>query len=389
MDSGEAAESWDIYATMFGGIPQAEINALKKYWDAFPNLKEALFVNTSEEMAALREEVSVTEMIANHPDTLAFVQQFQTAFADFDEALKNRLIAQISTLNVPKTLTEISADMFSRLQSIPLIDRYEAYQLLDDDWQIISGDLEILQTESLQAAKQVDANLVIKKVKGKETEVQEGWKGHIFPFELVQKVYLQKELAALSEKENRLAEIAASYEELLESISEEGKDSDITNESKDAFVNAEIIKKAKEILADQKKGATYGDDDDETKILQVNALIAEEKTLKKETKEDADALHLLTKATIEKLSNAQVDHLLEAKWITPLVTALQQLPTLQLDALTQKVNYLATKYSTTLQEVSTQLQSTENDLATMMGELTGSDHDMQGLREWQKLLKTN
>ena len=36
VDSSEAAESWDILATMSGGIPNAEIDALHEYWEAFP-----------------------------------------------------------------------------------------------------------------------------------------------------------------------------------------------------------------------------------------------------------------------------------------------------------------------------------------------------------------
>lgn len=43
VDSSEKAESWDIYASMFGGLPISEINELKEYWTAFPTLKTALF----------------------------------------------------------------------------------------------------------------------------------------------------------------------------------------------------------------------------------------------------------------------------------------------------------------------------------------------------------
>ncbi|MCI6812662.1 MAG: hypothetical protein MR922_09690 [Lachnospiraceae bacterium] len=34
VDSSEAAESWDIYASMFGGLPLSEIDELKEYWIA-------------------------------------------------------------------------------------------------------------------------------------------------------------------------------------------------------------------------------------------------------------------------------------------------------------------------------------------------------------------
>ena len=386
VDSGEAAESWDIYATMFGGIPVNEINELSVYWEAFPGLKESLFINTTDKIAALKIE-DLTTAINTHTAVKAFLASFDHAFADFDTTLKSRLIEQMLTLSIAKEKSMLSAGIFSRLQPIALIDRYAAYQLLDDGWQGISADLEMLQTEGFEASKHVDANMVVKKLKGKDTEVQDGWKGHILPFELVQQVHLAGELQSILDKENRLAEIAAQYEELLDCLSEEIKESTITNEAKDGFANAEVIKAAKEIAADKKKGIKYGEEDDETKILKVNAIIAEEKTLKKEINEEANALHILTKKTIEALTDEQVNDLLERKWISPLVSALHNLPTNSIATLLQKVNYLAGKYSTTLQQVSNQLQNTEQALAQMMGELTGSEHDMQGLKEWQMLLK--
>ena len=48
VDSSEMAESWDIYATMFGGIPTSEIDALAPYWDAFPDLRNELFEKINE-----------------------------------------------------------------------------------------------------------------------------------------------------------------------------------------------------------------------------------------------------------------------------------------------------------------------------------------------------
>ena len=40
MDSSEKAESWDIFASMFGGIPDSELREFYQYWDAFPGLKD-------------------------------------------------------------------------------------------------------------------------------------------------------------------------------------------------------------------------------------------------------------------------------------------------------------------------------------------------------------
>ena len=47
--------------------------------------------------------------------------------------------------------------------------------------------------------------------------------GHILPFELVQAVKLPQELANLKAKENRLEEIAAELQSILDDLSEEEK----------------------------------------------------------------------------------------------------------------------------------------------------------------------
>ena len=43
VDSSEEAEPWDIWATMFGGVPDRELAGLRDYWAAFPSLKQSLF----------------------------------------------------------------------------------------------------------------------------------------------------------------------------------------------------------------------------------------------------------------------------------------------------------------------------------------------------------
>ena len=68
---------------------------------------------------------------------------------------------------------ELSEEIFRCLKEITIIDKYEAYQILDDYWTKIAVDLEIIQTEGFQAIKKVEPNIVIKKKKGKEEEVQE------------------------------------------------------------------------------------------------------------------------------------------------------------------------------------------------------------------------
>lgn len=385
VDSSPADESWDIYATMFGGIPQSEIHLLDPYWQSFTTLKSALFDDVEREYTHLKTD-DVKQTITEHNDIKAFIGNFDVSFGDFNDFLKRELLEQLQSLKIQQEQVLLSDEIFKRLENIPLIDKYVAYQILDDNWSAIAGDLEIIQTEGFEATRAVDANMVLKKKDGKEQEVQEGWRGHIFPFELVQETYLKDELESLRDKENRLAQITAEYEEILESLSEEEKEYDTIKESKDGFVNAEVAKEAKSLRVEMKKKAKFGEDSYEHKILTVDDLITEEKTLKKVVRDEMIALHHLTKKTIENLSDIQVYELLELKWIKPLVEALNKLPKGIIDTLANTIQTLVKKYETTLKDTEDEILQTQKELFAMIGELDGGEWDMQGLGAFRELL---
>ena len=374
VDSSEAAESWDIYASMFGGLPLSEIDELKEYWIAFPELRNALFENTSSAYCNLRVE-NIKKAIKEHSDVCAFENKYRDVFSGFDEYLYDELIEKMTALNISKAEATLSANIFERLKDIPLVDKYEAYQLLDDDWTKIAVDLEIIQTEGFEATKRVDPNMVIKKKDGKEQEVQEGWVGRIIPFDLIQDTLLSDDKAALKAKENRLSEIASEYEELFDSLTEEEKEGDYAGE--DGFVNAEIKKALK---SDSVEPET------KEKLRKVAALATEEKELKAAIKKDAGLLEGKTKETIESLSDEQVIDLLKDKWITPLIQNLMKLPDSIVNELVSKLEALTKKYETTFAEVEAQISETENTLSAMIDELEGNEFDMLGLSEFKKML---
>ncbi|WP_420787733.1 type I restriction-modification system subunit M [Shewanella chilikensis] len=389
VDSSPAAESWDLHATMLGGIPNSEIAQLHQYWQSFPQLHDALFVAKSaaySELAIAKRDVNAT--ITQHPQVIEFISTYNQAFAGFDDYLNTTLIQGWQAVNRNQQEPELSTELFTRLAPIALIDKYQAYQYLNNQWQLISADLEMMQTEGFVATKQVDPNIVVKKVKGKDTEVQDGWKGHIMSFDLVQQTYLSDDLAALAKQENRLVEIASALEEILESLSEEDKEQDTVKESKDGFANAEVAKAAKAFLKEQKDSKVkFAAESYEAKIMAASKLIDEEKKLKKEVKEAQFALHLKTKTTIEGLSDQQVNELLHLKWIAPLSQELAAMPSAVITQLTSQVQALADKYSVTYSQVANEIKTTEQELADMTGELTGNEFDLQGLAELTSLLK--
>ena len=286
----------------------------------------------------------------------------------------------MSNINVAMEEEIINFEIQKRLKYPDLINKYEAYQLLDDAWTTkIAVDLEILNTEGFEASKQVDPLMETKKKNNKEVEVQVGWKGHIIPFELVQQTLFKDDTKKLKEKEELLSEIIEQYAECLDSISEDDKDSEAINEDGTAFVAAEVKKMAKDI--DKKDASEF-----ELIILKVNELLAKEKTLKAEIKKDSDLLHDKTKTTIENLLDEQVYDLLKLKWIKPITDGINSLPIGVITELSNKIQKLSEKYSTTLTDLDTEINETEKMLASFIDELTGNEYDIKGLKEWQLLL---
>lgn len=382
VDSSEKAETWDIYASMFGGIPQAEIDELKTFWSAFPNLRTDLFIKSDIPYTELAVE-DIKTAVKNHGDVQNFIDSFKQAFNGFEAYLKSELLEKMSEISISKEESIISEDIFKRLQKVALIDKYEAYQLLDNEWSKIAIDLEIIQTEGFSVTKKVDPNMVIKKKDGKEQEIQDGWIGHVIPFELVQNTLLKSEYAALKAKETRMAEISAEYEEIIDSMTEEEKETDVLNDSNDAFAAKAVSMKLKELLS-------YSETEDviafKEKLQRVENLIKEEKTLKSNIKREIVQLQSLTKATIEHFTDEQVYMLLEKKWIDELSRRLEQLPDNVVNDLISKLQSLYAKYATTYAEVAEEIKETEQLLCSMIDELDGNEFDMKGLGELKTLL---
>ena len=381
VDSSEKAESIDIYASMFGGIPKTEIKTLGNELEVFPSLTGELFTESETPYVATKTENTKAVIDAN-AQVVDFKKNYAQAFANFGEFLNTLLIDNMDDLVVARGETLIADEIFARLADIPLVDKYEAYQILDDKWQVIATDLEMIQTEGKTAITQVDPNMVIKKKDGKETEVQEGWAGHILPFELVQKLRLQSELNTISQKESDVASIQSEYEEILESIAEEDR-GEFINEDGTAFVPKEIAK----IIKPYAKGKIKPDVGSiEETLLKVDGLMTKEKNLNTEIKKLRNDLHNQTKELIESLSIDEALPILYEKWIAPIVNAISVLPDSIVSALESKIDALTKKYSVRMIDIEAEIAKSEASLSGMIDELEGDEFDMLGLKELQKLL---
>ena len=383
VDSSEEPESWDLFSTMFGGIPENDIAKLEDFWQVFPSLKDELFVKDGN-IIRLNNTKKIKEIIENNSDVKSYLSNYEKRFSDLEEKLANRIIDEAISVSIIKTEDSLSEDILGRFDDIRLIDKYEAYELFKENYDLVAGDLELIQAEGLSAVKQVDPNMVIKKKNGKDTEVQEGWKGHILPFELVQQTILLNELNNIEQKKNELAEVSSSYESYISDLSEDDKEliSDALSESNDEFV----FKNIKNVIKNLSSYSSSEYDGIIRTLKDVEKLNSKEKELKSQVKKDEEEIHLKTKETIEGLSDEQVNLMLKDKWIRPICTGVRQLSSDVIKNLEDEIEKISKKYKDTYENIDEEINKTETELGRMMSELVGSEKDMAGLVELSKLL---
>ena len=381
VDSSDEQESYDIYSLMFGGIPEIELESLDKYWKAFPSLKADLFNKINNDYNELKSE-KVDEIVNNNNEVIKFKENYKEILKNYNGHLNKYLLDDINNIDINRGEEDLSRELFDMLDSNNLIDNYEAFQILDDSWNKIAQDLEIIQTEGLDSVRKVDPKMVLKKKNGKEEEIQEGWVGRIIPLELIQEYKLKDELDSINDKNNKLSDISSQYEELFENVQEDDKDS-ISNDDNTAFDFKKVAIRAKEIV---KEKIEVEKDSIEEILLKVNKLQETEKNLKKEVKNGTEKLIDDSKKAIENLTDSEINELLKIKWIDTLSDKLNDLSNEVISNLVKKIEAISSKYSETLIDIDKQIKKEEKELSSMIDELTGSEYDMKGLEEFKSLL---
>lgn len=373
VDSSEAPVKYDIYSTMFGGIPNSEIADLGKYWDAFPTLQNEVFAPEQGRPYSTVKVGDIMETIKNNADVADFKSRFKAAFDDLKHVLRIRLIDNVEQVKEVVESDIISVNIFARAEGLPLIDKYAAYQILADHWSGIMGDVEIIQTEGFGACNVVESKMkMVKDKNGVEQEVEDGLKGRIIPFELVQKTLFNADLDAIVTLQNRVeaidGELDAVRDELL---GMEDTDKYFDAEKDNAF-------QKKEITADSKPKADV-EDEIKQQLKAIVALWDEQSAKKKQVAKEKQALEKKTIETIESLDMKGINMFLELKWIQPITSAIEALPDAIVQTLADCITSLNDKYAVTYNDIEQGIVESERNLAELIGQLTGDEFAIAGL----------
>lgn len=373
VDSSEAAVQYDIYATMFGGIPENEIDLLDNYWQALPSLRSELFKSNEDGSPYASVKVgNIADAINVNADVKALQQSFADAFEGFEDMLHEHLITNVMSVKEMKEQDIIAEEIFHRLESIALVDKYTAYQVLADNWQIIINDIETIQSDGIDAVRTVEPAYKIKKDGDDEIEVPDGLKGRIMPFELVQSVNFQSELDAIAQLQAEVDECVSNLEDAPNNFTEE--EAAVYLEDGD---NLKLNKK--KITKDAKAKGDFIEPDTKVKLKEIVALWDKQSKTNKAIKVAKTELEEKNIDAIENLTNEEVDFFLHKKWIDPICQGISNTLTVVLSTFEKAIVVLEAKYAESYNEIESKITDNQSQLTEMIAQLTGDEFAIKGL----------
>jgi type I restriction enzyme M protein len=332
IDSQQAVDLQDIEGHLHGGIPCADIDALERYWNVCPQLRQTLFKEIRPGYLELAvDKAAIKSAIYEHPEFAAFTADMNGHF-DAWRATTSDMLRQLEPGFYPKEIIdELSEDLLAHYSDKPLINRYDVYQHLMDYWEeAMQDDCYLIADEGWKAETY---RIIERDKKGKEKD--KGWTCDLVPKSLIVARYFAKEQEAIDKLAAELESITASMTELEEEHGgEEGAFSELERINK-----TNVTARLKDIKGDREA-------EEETAVLNDwLKLSSEEANLKKSIKEaeadiDSKAYNHYPGLTEEDIKTLVV----EDKWLSSLDSAIHGEMDRISQSLTQRVKELAERY---------------------------------------------
>ena len=433
----------DLHATVFGGIPNYEIEHLHTFWPAFPSLRDELFKRQDEHTSKVSCD-NIKTAIRQNRDVLAFKAAYTAAFQTLEEQLYTLLI-ESPIENVQNLKANIIKRIFALCEQFDIVDKYFVFKAFDEEWEEISIDLEAIRLQGLNAARSIEDIEVYDK-KEQET-IKKGEEGRVIPFALIQKHMFADEFVKLEALNKELSGTASESDSFWADMDEELKETlkkkdDGDKEQSEAKLDTKILKekyqevmgvlsneatrkyaeylklKPKEKVAYQnehteltwpdaseksangtykqgaikaiveqiKNGIELPEDEDDYKVRYLYLLGQRISALKKQIKEAKADLDIKARDAIVSLTEDEIKMLLREKWLAPIMSGINRIPSDIERDLERKITDIIRKYQNPIAALDSEISKTENTLVGLLGDLTGDSFDMSAIAKMQELL---
>lgn len=233
IDSSDPEDVQNIYAHIHGGIPAADIDALSRFWTAFPTLKNELLGVFSEGYYKLNvEEDVIRQTIYSNAEFASYGEMVDEAFTKWKAYADTKLRTLNGTVSAKELIVELAQKILKEFESITLINKYDIYQVLLAYWNEVLGDdvsLIISEDEDYGVARETEN--IMKETKKTDADGNPelkvaGWEGKLIPKAIIIDVLFPEEKNAIDD----LTEFAAETDSRLISMVEESPEDSALSE---------------------------------------------------------------------------------------------------------------------------------------------------------------
>lgn len=358
IDSSTPEDLHDLAGHLQGGIPNQDIDQLQQFWQVFPNLRDSILTPLRPGYSQITLPASeIKAHILQHPEFTEFANLTLRPFTAWAEEAD---LGAISIDDKPKEIIQrISEDLLQRYASIPLLDKYDMYQILMNYWsETLQDDVYVLVQDGWTAGKKIrelvakkgeklteTADLTVKRIK---------YKMELIPPVLIVQRYFAEQQTQLDQLQATLDEIIQQQDSLIEEhTGEEGllvealSDSDkVTKTTVNARLRVTTDAEEREVLEQAKQ------------------LFDLETTAKAQIRSAQEKLDSAVLAQYGKLDESEIKQLLvHDKWLATLQSQIEA----EIERITQqlasRLQELKERYSEPLPEIVENVEVLSNKVA--------------------------
>lgn len=228
IDSSNPEDIQDIYAHIHGGIPAVDINALSKYWDAFPTLKDELLSVLREGYYNLNvEENDIRRAIYANDEFSAYGNLIDKAFSTWKSYADTKLKTLDNSVSVKALISELAENIMNAFEDITLIDKYDIYQILLAYWnEVLNDDVSLIVSEEAGYDIARETEDIMKETKKTDADGNPelkpvGWEGKLIPKEIVISELFSEEKKAIDDFMDIVAETDSRLMAMIEESAED------------------------------------------------------------------------------------------------------------------------------------------------------------------------
>ncbi|MDW2926340.1 type I restriction-modification system subunit M [Mesomycoplasma ovipneumoniae] len=394
--TGKKEEEHDLFSLVFGSISKKELKRFDSFFLNFPQIKEKMF-KEDQENSDYYDLLSqdYINIIYNDSDFQNYLESFKTKVRDFIDFFKSKVsdINSIKNINLIQLEKDITEYIFSSLK-FPLIDTYDVYQIIIDNFENVKEDLELLR-ENFSDSGSLDIkeflNDQIESVdsvnqKEKDSRRIKSWKSKLFSNDLIEQKFFPDEFSQLNKVQDQIDQIESEIKELYQIISDEDKTDEIYNDEKNTWIQSGIKKLAK-TFKDSKESREK--DSFESLIIQINEKYSDIEKVKKDLTNLKNDLTNNSYNQYLNLNEKNFYDLLISKWWEKFIQNFKEKSEEFVDEQISGISEILNKYKHTFVDIQKKVSDLETKMSTFLDELEGSPADMEAIKKLSNILKAN